>query len=73
MGTSVHTTARVTLVSEVDATEFVAARERLKVGTSEIVWGFTPGYNDLFGFIVARALGEFPYMNARVESGREVH
>jgi pyruvate dehydrogenase E2 component (dihydrolipoamide acetyltransferase) len=65
MGTSVHTTARVTLVSEADATEFVAARERLKVGTSEI-WGFTPGYNDLLGFIVARTLREFPSMNARV-------
>jgi hypothetical protein len=26
MGTSVHTTARVTLMMEVDATEFVAAR-----------------------------------------------
>ncbi len=30
MGASVHTTARVTLMLEVDATEFVAARERLK-------------------------------------------
>ena len=30
MGTSVHTTARVTLVTEVDATEFVAARNRIK-------------------------------------------
>ncbi len=30
MGTSVHTTARVTLLMEVDATEFVTARERLK-------------------------------------------
>jgi pyruvate dehydrogenase E2 component (dihydrolipoamide acetyltransferase) len=65
MGTSVHTTARVTLVSEVDATEFVATRERLKVGTSEN-WGFTPGYNDLLGFIVARTLREFPSLNARV-------
>ena len=65
MGTSVHTTARVTLVSEVDATEFVASRERLKEGTSEI-WGFTPGYNDLLGFIVARTLREFPSMNTRV-------
>ena len=31
MGTSVHTTARVTLVSEVDATEFVAMRERIRI------------------------------------------
>ncbi len=65
MGTSVHTTARVTLVSEVDASELVATRDRLKDSAAK-VWGFTPGYNDLIGYIVARALGEFPHMNARV-------
>lgn len=67
MGTSVHTTARVTLVTEADATELVAARERLKESVSQ-EWGFTPGYNDLIGVIVARALREFPYMNARVSA-----
>jgi pyruvate dehydrogenase E2 component (dihydrolipoamide acetyltransferase) len=65
MGTSVHTTARVTLVSEVDATEFVAMRERLKERVTE-EWGFSPGYNDLLGKIVAAALRKFPYMNARL-------
>jgi pyruvate dehydrogenase E2 component (dihydrolipoamide acetyltransferase) len=65
MGTSVHTTARVTLVSEVDATEFVAMRERLKARVAE-EWGFAPGYNDLLGKIVAAALRKFPYMNARL-------
>ncbi len=65
MGTSVHTTARVTLMMEVDATEFVAMRERLKVKVSE-EWGFTPGYNDLLAKIVATALRKFPYMNARL-------
>jgi pyruvate dehydrogenase E2 component (dihydrolipoamide acetyltransferase) len=65
MGTSVHTTARVTLVSEVDATEFVAMRERLKAKVSE-EWGFTPGYNDLLALIVAKALRKYPYMNARL-------
>jgi pyruvate dehydrogenase E2 component (dihydrolipoamide acetyltransferase) len=65
MGTSVHTTARVTLVSEVDATEFVAMRERLKERVAE-AWGFAPGYNDLLGKIVAAALRKFPYMNARL-------
>jgi pyruvate dehydrogenase E2 component (dihydrolipoamide acetyltransferase) len=65
MGTSVHTTARVTLVSEVDATEFVAMRERLKERVAE-EWGFAPGYNDLLGKIVAAALRKFPYMNARL-------
>jgi pyruvate dehydrogenase E2 component (dihydrolipoamide acetyltransferase) len=65
MGTSVHTTARVTLLMEVDATEFVAARERLKARVSE-EWGFAPGYNDLLGRIVAVSLKRFPYMNARL-------
>ncbi len=65
MGTSVHTTARVTLVTEVDATEFVAMRERLKAKVAED-WGFAPGYNDLLALIVAKALRKFPYMNARL-------
>ena len=46
-------------------TDFVAARENLKESVSS-AWGFTPGYNDLLGIIVARALRELPYMNARV-------
>lgn len=65
MGTSAHTTARVTLFMEADATEFVAARERLKARVAE-VWGFAPGYNDLLAKIVAVALRRFPYMNARL-------
>jgi pyruvate dehydrogenase E2 component (dihydrolipoamide acetyltransferase) len=65
MGTSVHTTARVTLMMEVDATEFMAARERIKAKVSE-EWGFAPGYNDLLALIVAKALRNFPYMNARL-------
>jgi pyruvate dehydrogenase E2 component (dihydrolipoamide acetyltransferase) len=66
-GTSVHTTARVTLVSEVDATEFAAMRERIKGRVSE-EWGFAPGFNDLLAKIVAAALRKFPYMNARLTS-----
>lgn len=65
MGVSVHTTARVTLLMEVDATEFVAARERIKSRVSE-EWGFAPGYNDLLAKIVATALKKFPHMNARL-------
>jgi pyruvate dehydrogenase E2 component (dihydrolipoamide acetyltransferase) len=65
MGASVHTTARVTLVMEVDATEFVAARERIKAKVSKD-WGFAPGYNDLLAKVVAVALRQFPYMNARL-------
>jgi len=65
MGVSVHTTARVTLVMEVDATEFVNMRERIKARVAE-EWGFAPGYNDLLAKIVASALRKFPYMNARL-------
>jgi len=65
MGTSVHTTARVTLVMEVDATQFVDARSRLKERV-EKDWGFAPGYNDLLAKVVAQALHKFPYMNARL-------
>ncbi|HLE53283.1 MAG TPA: 2-oxo acid dehydrogenase subunit E2 [Anaerolineales bacterium] len=65
MGVSVHTTARVTLVMEVDATEFVTMRERIKARVAE-EWGFAPGYNDLLAKIVASALRKFPYMNARL-------
>lgn len=67
MGASVHRTARVTLMMEVDATAFVQAREQLKVKVSE-AWGFTPGYNDLLALIVAKALSEHPYLNARISS-----
>ena len=65
MAASVHTTARVTLVTEVDATEFVAARTRIKQKV-EKEWGFAPGYNDLLAKILAVALRQFPYMNARL-------
>ena len=65
MAASVHTTARVTLVTEVDATEFVAARTRIK-DKVEKDWGFAPGYNDLLARIVATALRRYSYMNARL-------
>ncbi len=65
MAASVHTTARVTLMMEVDATEFVNTRERIKSKVAKD-WGFAPGYNDLLAKIVAVALRQFPYMNARI-------
>lgn len=65
MAASDMQTARVTLVTEVDATELVTLRERLKAEKSES-WGFAPGYNDLLAMIVAHSLKEFPFMNARV-------
>jgi pyruvate dehydrogenase E2 component (dihydrolipoamide acetyltransferase) len=65
MAFSAHTAARVTLVTEVDATAFVEARTRLKDAVSG-EWGFAPGYTDLLVLIVARSLREYPYMNARL-------
>jgi pyruvate dehydrogenase E2 component (dihydrolipoamide acetyltransferase) len=70
MAASHHQTADVTLVTEADATEFAHTRERLKVSVAE-EWGFVPGYNDLLGLIVARALREFLYMNARLSENGE--
>ena len=65
MAASVHTTARVTLVMEVDASEFVVMRQRIKERT-EKEWGFSVGYNDLLAKIVASGLRRFPYLNARI-------
>jgi pyruvate dehydrogenase E2 component (dihydrolipoamide acetyltransferase) len=70
MAESVQTTARVTLSTEVDATELVALREQLKAKYSES-WGFAPGYNDLLALIVSSALRQFPYMNARLSADGE--
>lgn len=72
MSASVHETARVTLVTEADGTKLVAVRNRLKADKAESL-GFTPGYNDLIGLIVARTLNVFPYMNARLsEDGQKI-
>lgn len=71
MAASDTATARVTLVTEADATSFVEAREQLKASVSE-AWGFSPGYNDLLGVIVVRALREFPYMNARLTGDQAI-
>lgn len=62
-----RSTARVTLVTEVDATSFVERRQRLKAEVAD-EWGFTPGYNDMLAMILVQALGEFPYMNARLSA-----
>jgi pyruvate dehydrogenase E2 component (dihydrolipoamide acetyltransferase) len=72
MAMSVHTTARVTLVMEVDATQLVQMRERLK-GRVEGEWGFAPGYNDLLAKMTATALRKFPYMNARLTEDAILH
>jgi pyruvate dehydrogenase E2 component (dihydrolipoamide acetyltransferase) len=72
MADSHSTTARVTLVTEADATVLVTLREQLRASVAE-EWGFAPGFNDLLCLVVARALGEFPYMNARYsEDGQAI-
>jgi pyruvate dehydrogenase E2 component (dihydrolipoamide acetyltransferase) len=66
MHASHQTTAPVTLTSEADATALVELRERLKTSLAEAL-GFNIGYNDLLILIAARALREYPYINARLE------
>jgi pyruvate dehydrogenase E2 component (dihydrolipoamide acetyltransferase) len=60
------TTAPVTLTMEVDATDFVALRERLKASLASKL-GFNLSYNDLLIKLAAKALRDFPYVNARLE------
>lgn len=67
MAASHQATARVTLVTEVDASDFVAAQAQLEADVRE-TWGSAPDYNDLLAFIVARALRESPYMNVRLSA-----
>lgn len=67
MAASVHSTARVTLVTEVDVTDLAAYREQLNKDASQSS-SFKVSYNDLIGLITARTLAAFPYMNARLSS-----
>jgi pyruvate dehydrogenase E2 component (dihydrolipoamide acetyltransferase) len=63
-------TARVVLIAEVDATELVAWRQRVRGdhGDQPRPMGFT----ELMVFIAARALRAFPYMNAS-QRGDAIH
>ncbi len=64
MSESAHTAAAVTLTTEADATALVALREQLK--TAFAGRGYpVPAYNVLFAKLVATALQEYPYLNAR--------
>lgn len=58
-------TAPVTLTMEVDATELVTLREKLKVSFADEL-GYNLGYNDLLYMMVAKALRKFPYVNSRL-------
>lgn len=66
MGSSALLTARVTMFMDVDMTALVEARDGQKAKAESDGWGFAPGYNDLIALAVARALREYPYMNARL-------
>ncbi|MCY4072047.1 MAG: dihydrolipoamide acetyltransferase family protein [Chloroflexi bacterium] len=59
---SARTTAPVTLSSEVDATELLQLRRKLKADGADIV----PTYTDLLAKLVAKALREHPALNASI-------
>jgi pyruvate dehydrogenase E2 component (dihydrolipoamide acetyltransferase) len=66
MRQSVDTAAHVTIFTEVDASDFVTLRMRLKDDEVAV------SYNDLMVAIVARALREHPQLNA-TQVGEEIH
>jgi pyruvate dehydrogenase E2 component (dihydrolipoamide acetyltransferase) len=71
MGKSAHSTARVTLTTDVDATEFVQLRTQLKVQL-EPTLGFAVSFNAILVAMAARAVREFPYVNVRwTEAGMQ--
>ncbi|HEX2913111.1 MAG TPA: dihydrolipoamide acetyltransferase family protein [Chloroflexia bacterium] len=61
MSRSLHETAQVTLTSEADVTELVAAREAMRAD------GATIGYTALVARAVARALPQHPRLHAALE------
>ncbi len=69
MATSAHTTAPVTLNTEVDATELVRMREQLKADAAKQnrEQSSVPAFNDLFAKICAHALREHPALNVRLD------
>jgi len=69
-----HTTAPVTLTTEVDATELVRLRAQLKNDPAAAAQPI-PSYTDLMAKLVAHALGEHPALNAGLEgaAGGPVH
>ncbi len=66
MSESAHTTAPVTLTTEVDASELVRLREQLKadkVASQQPI----PTFTDLLAKLSAHALREHPALNSRIE------
>ena len=68
MSASAHTTARVTLTTEVDAVELTRLRTLLRESL-ETALGFAVSYSDILVVVVSRALREHPYMNVRLTDG----
>ena len=68
MSSSAHTTAAVTLTTEVDATELVRLRKEIgaDMAGAQIP---APSYNDLLARLLAVALQEFPALNASLHEG----
>ena len=71
MHTSAHTTAPVTLTTEVDATELVRLRSQLKNDSSAAARPL-PSYTDLLIKAAAEALSEHPELNARLQDSGEI-
>jgi pyruvate dehydrogenase E2 component (dihydrolipoamide acetyltransferase) len=65
MAASVHTAASVTTTTQADATELVRLRDDLRQEWTPSL-GFAPSYNDLLLVILAKALGEYPYVNSHI-------
>ena len=68
MSASAHTTARVTLTTEVDAVELTRLQTLLRESL-ETALGFAVSYSDILVVVVSRALREYPYMNVRLTDG----
>ena len=68
MTASAHTTAPVTLTTEIDATELVKLRDVLKAGGKQPL----PSFTDLFARIVALSLAGHPQLNASWQDDRVV-
>lgn len=66
MANSAHTTAPVTLTTEVDATELVRLRTQLKDEDSAAT-GQIPTYADLLTKLVSKVLTEHPALNSRLD------
>lgn len=70
MSMATRTMAMVTLNSELDVTPMVQFREKMKQAGQEIKE--IPSYNAILILITARALSEFPYLNASLTEDRIV-